>query len=381
MLKRHPQRMPNPRDVRRGQATPTWASPESASISVVVPTFNDVGRIGDALTSIVNQTLPPGEIVVSDDGSDDGTEQLVREFGAARTGHVSVRYVRLPSRSGVVAARNLGISVAQGEWIANCDSDDVWASAKLERQASFIRSWRGRQRIALLGTHGYNMNDAGRVISPAVMGPTTEDDYDSLRRSGGVFYVIHSSVLFRRSDFSAVGGYSTEYGAADDFDFFCRMAELGVVINMPETLVYYRKRAGSVQLARFWDQRQGVLRLAENQRRRAAGEAHVGRDEFAAQLASAPVWGRFRRRKQALGMYYYRSGTANTANGRLARGGVELLLASIMDGARVRAGLRNAVRGRSSRGTAPHQSESRAVEASPAPRSAHAGASGATGDE
>jgi glycosyltransferase involved in cell wall biosynthesis len=373
--------MPDPREVPGGQATPTWAPPEPRSISVVVPTFNDVGRIGDALTAIVNQTLPPAEIVVSDDGSDDGTEQFVREFGAGQAGQVPVRYVRLASRSGVVAARNLGISAAQGEWIANCDSDDVWAPEKLERQASFIRRWRGRQRIALLGTHGYNMNDAGRVISPAVMGPTTEDDYDSLRRAGGVFYVIHSSVLFRRSDFSAVGGYSTEYGAADDFDFFCRMAELGVVINVPEPLVYYRKRAGSVQLARFWDQRQGVLRLAENQRRRAAGQAPVGRDEFAAQLASAPVWGRFRRRKQALGMYYYRSGAANTANGRLARGGVELLLASIMDGARLRAGLRNALRGRLSRGSAPHQSESPTAEAGPAPRSAHAGASGASSDE
>jgi glycosyltransferase involved in cell wall biosynthesis len=319
---------------------------DTASISVVVPTFNDVGRIGDALTSIVNQTLPPGEIVVSDDGSEDGTEQFVREFGARRAGESVVRYVRLPSRSGVVAARNEGISVARGEWIANCDSDDVWAPDKLERQAGFIRDWHGSQRIALLGTHGYNMNDAKRVISLAVMGPTTEDDYDSLRRTGGIFFVIHSSVLFHRSDFLAVGGYSTEYGAADDFDFFCRMAERGVVINVAEPLVYYRKRAGSVQLDRFWDQRRGVLRLAENQRRRATGQAPIGPDEFAAQLASAPLRQRLRSRKGALGMYYYRSGATNTANRRLIRGGVQLALASILDGTRVRAGVRSALRGR-----------------------------------
>src|ERR1039458_6557236 len=102
------------------------APPDPASISVIVPTFNDLGRIGDALTSIVNQTEPPAEIVVSDDGSDDGTEQFVREFGARHSGAVEVRYVRLASRSGVVAARNQGIAVARGEWIATCDSDDVW---------------------------------------------------------------------------------------------------------------------------------------------------------------------------------------------------------------------------------------------------------------
>ena len=332
---------------------PVDAPLEGASISVVVPTFNDVGRIGDALSSIVNQTLAPGEIVVCDDLSDDGTEQFVREFDALQGGAVTVRYVRLPSRSGVVAARNEGIAAARGEWIATCDSDDVWATAKLERQARFVSDWKGSERIALLGTHGYNMNDAKRVISPAIMGPTTEDDYHALRRAGGIFYLIHSSVFFSRSDFLAVGGYTTEYGAADDFDFFCRMAERGVVINLSEPLVYYRKRAGSVQLARFWDQRYGVWRLAENQRRRTAGQPLVSREDFASQLAAAPALERFRRRKRALGMYYYRSGVTHMVNGRRVRGGAELVLASLMDGARIRAGVRNAVRARTSRRSPP----------------------------
>jgi glycosyltransferase involved in cell wall biosynthesis len=324
-------------------------SPETPAITVVVPSFNDVGRIGDALASIVEQTLPPAEIVVCDDGSDDGTEQFVGDFAAQRAGAVAVRYLRLASRSGVVAARNRGIALASSEWIATCDSDDVWAPSKLERQMAFLREWRGSRRIALLGTHGYNMNDAKRVISPAIMGPVSEEDYDVLRRTGGIFFVIHSSVLFSRADFEAVGGYSTEYGAADDFDFFCRMAELGVVINLPEPLVYYRKRAGSVQLARFWDQRQGVMRLTENQRRRACGQAPVGPEEFAARLASGPVWERVRRRKQVWGMYYYRIGATDMVNGRRLRGGLELGLASILDGARLRAGVRNLLRGRRSR--------------------------------
>jgi glycosyltransferase involved in cell wall biosynthesis len=348
-------------------------SPDSASVSVVIPTFNDVGRIGDALTSIVNQTLPPAEIVVSDDGSDDDTEQFVREFAARRAGEVVVRYVRLPSRSGVVAARNHGISVARGEWIAECDSDDIWAPTKLERQARFVGDWHGRQPIALLGTHGYNMNDAKRVISPAVMGPTTEADYDALRKSGGLFFVIHSSVLFHRSDFSLIGGYSTEYGAADEFDFYARMAERGVVINLPELLVYYRKRAGSMQLDRFWDKEQGALRVAENQRRRATGRAPIGYEEFAAQMASAAAWVRFRRRKRILGMYHYRSGAAHMVNGRRVRGGAKLLLAGLLDGALVRAGIRNVLRGRRSRESSasdadPLDTDSRTLPQAVAPR-------------
>jgi glycosyltransferase involved in cell wall biosynthesis len=314
---------------------------EAPSVSAVVPSYNDVGRIGDALESIAGQTIAPAEIVVCDDGSDDGTEELVGQFAERKAGDVPVRYVRLEARSGAWAARNRGIEVASGEWIANCDSDDVWAPNKLERQLSFIRDWKGSRPIALLGTYGYNINDAKRVISPAVMGPTTEDEYDALRSSGQIFYVIHSSALFTRSDFVAVGGYTSEYGAADDFPFFCRMAERGVVINIPEPLVYYRKRAGSVIIDRFWDLRLGVERLAENERRRAVGEAPMSREQFAAKLAAAPAWRRLRRLANVWGMYYYRRGATNVVNGRRVRGCAELALAFALDPRRLLAGVRN----------------------------------------
>ena len=312
-------------------------------ISVVVPTFNDVGRIGDALSSIVSQTLPPAEIVVSDDGSNDDTEQFVRDFAVRHGGAVDIRYLRLPSRSGVVAARNHGIESARCDWIATCDSDDVWAPAKLARQAAAWREWTGTRRVALLGTHGFNVNDAKRVLSCATMGPATEDQYEAIRAKGGVFYVIHSSALYSREDWLAIGGYTTEYGWADDYDFFCKMAERGVVVNLPEPLVYYRKRAGSVQLARFWDQRQGLLRLTENQRRRAAGQPPLGPEEFAARLAAAPARVRLRRRRQTWGMYYYRAGATNMVNGHRIRGAFELVLASLLDGARLRSGVRNVI--------------------------------------
>jgi glycosyltransferase involved in cell wall biosynthesis len=348
-----PQRRP-----RRELTASVQAPPEPASISVIIPTFNDVGRIGDALESIVDQTAPPGEIVVCDDGSDDGTGRFVQEFAArraskgagagvgSRTAETEIRYIPLPARSGAAAARNAGVAAARGEWIANCDSDDVWAPNKLERQIEFIRDWRGRRRISLLGTHGHNINDARRIISPAVMGPTTEDEYDALVRVGGIFYVIHSSALFTRADFESIGGYGSEYGAADDYPFFCEMAERGVVVNMPEPLVYYRKRAGSVQFDRFWDLRRDVQRLTINRGRHAQGQAPIGREEFAAQLANAPAWERFKRRKQLRGYYYYKLGSTHVVNGRRLRGGLELLLAGVLDGARVRAGVVNTIRAR-----------------------------------
>jgi GT2 family glycosyltransferase len=324
-------------------SSPSGAMAISADqVSVVVPTYNDLGRIGDALTSILEQTLAPGEIVVADDASPDDVEGFVSQFAERYSGSVRIRYVRRASNGGDAAARNAGIAAATGEWIAICDSDDIWLPTKLEHQINFIRGWNSETRIALLGTHGYNVNDAKKVISPATMGPSSEEDYKAVRARGGLFFLIHSSILFSRADYDAVGGYTTaEYGAASEFDMFCRMAELGVVMNLPEQLVYYRKRAGSMQLDLFWERHRNVTRLWANQHRRARGQAPLSREEFAAQEASASVWIRLIRRKRVWGMYYYRAGATHMVNGHRLRGSLELALASILDSTRFRRGLRN----------------------------------------
>jgi glycosyltransferase involved in cell wall biosynthesis len=319
-------------------------------VSVVVPTYNDLRRIGDALRSILDQTTPPAEIVVADDASPEDVEGFVRRFAERAGGRVPIRYVRRASNGGDAAARNAGIAAASGAWIAICDSDDIWLPTKLEQQIDCIRSWNGDTRIALLGTHGYNVNDAKKVISPAIMGPVSEEDYRAVRARGGLFFLIHSSIVFSRADYDAVGGYSTaEYGAANEFEMFCRMAELGVVMNLPEPLVYYRKRAGSMQLDLFWDRHHNVSRLAENQRRRAAGQPALSKDEFAAQLARASALARLKRRKHVWGMYHYRAGATNMVNGRRLRGGLQLALAWCLDGTRLRHGVRNALRARVAR--------------------------------
>ena len=330
-----------------GGSAPGAGAVAGAPISVVMPSFNDVGRIGDALDSILAQTLAPLEVVVADDCSEDATEQFVRDFAERHRGALEVRYTRLPSRSGDAGARNAGIAAARGEWIAICDSDDVWAERKLERQMEFVRAWRGSQRLALVGSHGLNMNDAGRVISPARMGPTSEQEYLAVKRRGGLFFAIHSSVLFRRADWQALGGYSTaDYGAANEFDFFCRLAERGAVVNVPEPLVYYRKRAGSMQLDLFWERYHNMLRLQENRRRGLDGRPPLSREQYAAQLAAAPALQRLRHRRRAWGMFYYRAGATDLINGRRLRAGREIALAALLDGARLRSGVRGAVRAR-----------------------------------
>jgi hypothetical protein len=88
-------------------------------VSVIVPTYNRAHLIGETLTSILDQEYAPVEIVVVDDGSTDETESVVGRFGSA------VRYLRIEN-SGVTVARNHGVALSCGNWLAFCDSDDIW---------------------------------------------------------------------------------------------------------------------------------------------------------------------------------------------------------------------------------------------------------------
>ena len=100
----------------------------SASISVVIPAFNAARYIAEAIESAFAQSLQPAEIIVVDDGSTDGTGELVRQWS-------NVSLVR-QDNAGVAAALNHGIRLAQGELIAFLSADDVWLREKLQLQVA-----------------------------------------------------------------------------------------------------------------------------------------------------------------------------------------------------------------------------------------------------
>jgi glycosyltransferase involved in cell wall biosynthesis len=101
------------------------------SIAVIIPTYNRSHTLRRALDSVNNQTVRPSEICVVDDGSTDETEQLLSRH------YPQVNYV-YQSNAGVSSARNAGVALTKGHWLAFLDSDDEWMPNKLERQLQEI---------------------------------------------------------------------------------------------------------------------------------------------------------------------------------------------------------------------------------------------------
>ncbi len=196
----------------------------SPAVSVVIPTFERATTLGRALRSVLAQTRPPDEVVVVDDGSTDGTGELVgREFPG-------VRYL-LQANRGVSAARNRGISAAGGEWIAFLDSDDEWRPEKLERQLAAVAAAPG---YLLCHTDEIWIR-AGRRVNPRAKHAKAGGWI--FERSLALCAISPSAALVHRRLFGEVGLFDEELAACEDYDLWLRVTCRYPVLFVDEPLV------------------------------------------------------------------------------------------------------------------------------------------------
>lgn len=137
---------------------------EQELISVVMPCYNAASYIAASIDSVLGQTYRNLELLITDDGSDDGTHQLLIQYTKKDP---RVKVFMLNSNKGAGFARNNSIEMAQGRYIAFCDCDDIWWPEKLERQVKFMK----QNKIALCYTSYIRIKSTGEktaiVIAPA----------------------------------------------------------------------------------------------------------------------------------------------------------------------------------------------------------------------
>ena len=153
-------------------------------VSVVMATYNAKPFIGEAIESVLAQTLTDLELIVVDDGSTDATWDLLTEY--ARTDS-RVRPLSQDHQGGSVAL-NTGIAAARSDWIAILDADDVALPMRLEKQLAAASD---APHVVVCGAFAYSISSTGRVLGVSHMGPTTEPDFERLRAHGRLVAVIH----------------------------------------------------------------------------------------------------------------------------------------------------------------------------------------------
>lgn len=212
-------------------------------MSIVVPAHNAVAFIGDTLESLRRQTVAPTEIIVVDDGSTDGTADLVR----ARFPEVKLVTQR---NLGAAAARNAGIAAADGDLIGFIDADDRWLPHAVERLAERLR--RSPDSVAVVYAWSTFIDAKGRRIGDSM--PSFIEGIVWTTLASINFLGNASATIVRRSALEAVGCFDTTYRTHDasgceDWDLYLRLAEQFQFVVVPEYLVEYRKLPGSMTVA------------------------------------------------------------------------------------------------------------------------------------
>ena len=204
-------------------------SPPPRLVSCVVPAFNSEAYLRETLDSIFAQTHRPIDVVVADDGSRDGTADVVATYGGP------VRFVS-QATAGPAATRNLGLRAASGELIAFCDADDLWHREKLARQ---VARFDERPELDVSVTHIQNF----WIAELEAEAQRLRDDARTHPMPG----YVTMTMMARRSTFAAVGPFDESLWHTDAGDWFLRAAEHGAVIELlPDVLVSHRMHHGNL---------------------------------------------------------------------------------------------------------------------------------------
>lgn len=204
------------------------------SVSVLIPAYNAAAFVGQAVRSALAQRDVDAEVLVVDDGSTDGTWDVLASFGDA------IRALRQPN-AGHVAARNAAAAVARGEWLAFLDADDEWLPDKLAKQLAAADADTG-----LVYTDRANFGDCAHV------GEVHSEKVDYFE--GDVFepllllnFITLSSVILRKSWYERLGGFAADLRGVEDWDLWLRFAAAGGQVRVcREPLTRYRWHAASM---------------------------------------------------------------------------------------------------------------------------------------
>jgi glycosyltransferase involved in cell wall biosynthesis len=208
-----------------------------STVSVILPTYNRLAFLREAVESVFDQTYHDWELIVADDGSTDGTRDYL-----ATLNHGRVRVLSLAHTGSPPKVRNAALAVARGTWVAFLDSDDLWQPSRLEIQLRSLADhphcgW-SCANIGLLDTHGVRIP---QFAGAPYLSPTGWVLEKMLASKATIFM---ATLLVRRSLFEQVGALDERLSCRDDVDLIMRLAAVSQICGVADTLAFVRDHDG-----------------------------------------------------------------------------------------------------------------------------------------
>ncbi|EKE04171.1 MAG: glycosyl transferase family protein [uncultured bacterium] len=198
-------------------------------VSVIITTYNRADYLSYAIDSVLNQTFQDFELIIIDDGSTDETYDLVNRYQNER-----IRYHYQENR-GQNPARNIGMELANGEYIAHLDSDDIWVSTKLEKQVNILRN---NQNIGLVYCGTQLIDGLNNIIGTQPIIIHNGNVLDKLLMTN--FLYNGSCAIFRKDCLEKVGFFDESFKRMTDWEFYLKFAIYYKFFGINEYLLQYR---------------------------------------------------------------------------------------------------------------------------------------------
>jgi glycosyltransferase involved in cell wall biosynthesis len=210
-------------------------------LSVIIPNYNREALIGETLTNLLSQTRPPDELIVVDDGSTDGSADVIAAFGPAVT-------LLRQANAGPATARNRGFAASSGEFIQFFDSDDLCTPDKLERQLAELQ--RTEADFAYSPWLQAKLEDGqARYTDPVLQQGALPSPRSPLSWYLRGWVIVFQCCLFRRDLLTRVGPYREDLMPSEDSELLFRMLRAGAVpVHVPGAMVLYRLHANQISL-------------------------------------------------------------------------------------------------------------------------------------
>lgn len=238
--------------------------------------FNGMRFLAPAIDSILGQTFGDFEFLILDDGSRDGTADLLHDYAARDS---RIRPIVRENR-GLIASLNQLLAEARAPIVARMDADDISRPERFERQFAFLRD---HPDYGVVGSWTEDIDEQGQpyyLVGPDH--PLTHDDFLAAIDARGPL-LCHPGVMYRRDLVLSVGGYHAAFRHCEDLDLWLRLAGITRLGSVPERLLQYRHYAEQVSSRHATEQQIGaaVSHLAYRERR-------AGRPDPTEHLTSLP---------------------------------------------------------------------------------------------
>ncbi len=218
-------------------------------VSVLIPVFNGEAYIKAAVISALQQDYPNIEVIIVDDGSTDGTHDLLEQLMAQDQ---RIMCHRFPTNQGFLSARNMTLKLARGEYVTLLDADDVFLAGKITKQVQFLNE---NPAYGLVGANCFVVDAFGKRQGHI----TYPESHDEILKAILLFQPFRQScIMLRRDLLDKLGGFDEE-NAVDDYEFFMRFARRWKVHNLQMTLAEYRLHDRNLTRVRQNEMLRGIL--------------------------------------------------------------------------------------------------------------------------